>query len=47
MQFKLFVIDEIELVLRPKNMLGAGLCHITNSGTGKCTRDMKYGKKKC
>ena len=30
MQFKLFVIDKIKLVLRLENMLDAGVCHITD-----------------
>ena len=38
MHFKLFVIDKIELVLMWENMPDARVCHITDSGTGRCTR---------
>ena len=41
MQFKLFAIDKIELVLRLEKMPGAGVCYITDSGTGRCTRNIK------
>ena len=41
MDFKLFVMDKIEMVLMPENMLVSRVCHITNSGTSRCTRNMK------
>ena len=41
MDFKLFAIDKIEIVLMPENMPVSGVCYLTDSGTGKCTRDMK------
>ena len=41
MQFKLFVINKVEIVLMLENMPVSRVCYITDSGTGRCTRNMK------
>ena len=38
MHFKLFAIDKIEMLFMLKNMPVSRVCHITDSGTGRCTR---------
>ena len=38
MQFKLFAIDKIELVLRLENMPDAIVCHIADFSTSRCTK---------
>jgi hypothetical protein len=34
-------MDKIELALMPENMPVYGVCHMTDSGTGRCTRNMR------
>ena len=41
MDFKLFVIDKIEIVLMLENMPVSGVCYISDSDTSNCTRNMK------
>ena len=41
MHFELFAIDKFELELMWENMPVAGVCHITDSDTGRCTRNIK------
>ena len=41
MTINAFKIVCVELVLMEKNMPAARVCHVTDSGAGRCTRNMR------